>query len=172
MKIFFSMRHPGTLRNFGSTIREVARRGHESHLSFGMQDRLGDGRLLWELTDDCPSVTYSELTKKTPYRFWLGLARGVRLWADYLRYLGPEYREAFKLRERAEIRLPGALVTFSKLPLVNSQGGRRVLWTVLLWVEPDRHLGRCADRGPISRRGVGDPTRRSRIRPGRLHQER
>ena len=135
MKIFFSMRHPGTLRNFGSTIRELARRGHEIHLSFVMQDRLGDGRLLWELTDDCPSVTYSELTKKTPYRFWLGLARGVRLWADYLRYLGPEYRDAFKLRERAEIRLPGALVTFSKLPLVNSQGGRRVLWKVLLWVE-------------------------------------
>ena len=66
MKIFFSMRHPGTLRNFGSTIRELARRGHEIHLSFVMQDRLGDGRLLWELTDDCPSVTYSELTKKTP----------------------------------------------------------------------------------------------------------
>jgi len=135
MKIFYSMRHPGTIRNFGSTIRELARRGHDIHLSFVMQDRLGDGRLLWELTDDCPSVTYSELTKKTPYRFWLGLARGVRLWADYLRYLGPEYRAALKLRERAELRLPKALARFSQLPLVDSAVGRRVLWRLLLWIE-------------------------------------
>ena len=135
MKIFFSMRHPGTLRNFGSTVRELAARGHQIHLSFVMQDRLGDGRLLWELTDDCPSVMYSELTKKTPYRFWLGLARGVRLWSDYLRYLGPEYRDAAKLRERAAVRLPQVLVRLSLLPLVNTAAGRRLLWTWLLWIE-------------------------------------
>ena len=52
MKIFFSMRHPGALRNFASTIRGLADRGHEIHLAFVMQDKLGDGRLLWELTDD------------------------------------------------------------------------------------------------------------------------
>ena len=135
MKIFFSMRHPGTLRNFGSTVRELASRGHDIHLSFVMQDRLGDGRLLWELTDDCPSVTYSELTKKTPYRYWLGLARGVRLWADYLRYRAPEYQIAEKLRERAETRLPGTIAWFSGLPLVDSATGRRLLWKLLLWIE-------------------------------------
>jgi len=135
MKIFFSMRHPGALRNFGSTIRELVRRGHVVHLSFVMQDKQGDGRLLWELTDDCPTVTYSELTKKTPYRFWLGLARGVRFWSDQLRYLGPEYRDAVKLRERAEVRLPGVLVRFSRLFLVNTDLGRRLLWKLLLWIE-------------------------------------
>ena len=135
MKIFFSMRHPGTLRNFGSTIRELAARGHDIHLSFVMQDRLGDGRLLWELTDDYPTVTYSELTRKTPYRYWLGLARGVRLWADYLRYRAPDYRDAVKLRERAETRLPGSVAWLSQLPLVDSATGRRLLWKLLLWVE-------------------------------------
>ena len=136
MKILFSMRHPGALRNFASTVRELAKRGHRIHLAFVMQDKLGDGRLLWDLTDDYETITHTELAwKKTPYRFWLGLARGVRFWADFLRYLGPEYRDADKLRERAKLRLPRSLVGISKLPLVNSRPGRRLLSTLLLWVE-------------------------------------
>ncbi|MEE2636409.1 MAG: hypothetical protein VYE68_04160 [Acidobacteriota bacterium] len=136
MKIFFSMRHPGALRNFASTVRGLADRGHQIHLSFVMQDKLGDGRLLWELTDDYPNITHTELTnKKTPYRFWLGLARGARFWGDYLRYLGPEYRDAEKLRARAQLRLPWLLVGVSRAPLVNTTLGRRWLWRVLLWVE-------------------------------------
>ena len=136
MKILFSMRHPGALRNFASTVRELADRGHHVHLTFVMQDKLGDGRLLWDLTDDYATITHSELaTKKTPYCFWLGLARGVRFWADFLRYLGPEYRDADKLRERAQLRLPRSLVGFSKLPLINSGLGRRGLSRLLLWIE-------------------------------------
>jgi hypothetical protein len=136
MKILFSMRHPGALRNFASTVRELAKRGHHVHLAFVMQDKLGDGRLLWDLTDDYANITHTELAKKkTPYRFWLGLARGVRLWSDYLRYLAPEYRDADKLRDRAQLRLPRSLVGVSKLPLVNSAVGRRLLWTLLLWIE-------------------------------------
>ena len=136
MKILFSMRHPGALRNYASTIRELAERGHQIHLAFVMQDRLGDGRLLWDLTDDYSCITHSDLaSKKTPYRFWLGLARGVRFWADFLRYLGPEYRDAVKLRERAQLRLPRVLVGFSRLPLINSGAGRAFLWKLLLWIE-------------------------------------
>jgi hypothetical protein len=100
-----------------------------------MQDKLGDGRLLWDLTDDYPNVTHSELTKKTPYRFWLGLARGVRCWSDFLRYLGPEYRDAAQLRQRAQLRLPRVLAGVSRLPLINTRAGRRLLWTLLLWIE-------------------------------------
>ena len=136
MKILFSMRHPGALRNYASTIRELAERGHQIHLAFVMQDRLGDGRLLWDLTDDYPCITHSDLArKKTPYRFWLGLARGVRFWADFLRYLGPEYRDAVKLRERAQLRLPRVLVGLSRLPLINSGVGRAFLWKLLFWIE-------------------------------------
>jgi hypothetical protein len=77
MKILFSMRHPGALRNFASTLRELAQRGHDIHLAFMMQDKWGDGRLLWELTDTYPNITAGELGKKTPWRFWLGLARAT-----------------------------------------------------------------------------------------------
>lgn len=135
MKILFSMRHPGALRNFASTIRALESRGHQIHLSFIMQDKLGDGRLLWELTDDHPGVTYTELTKKTPWRFWLGLARAVRFWLDFLRYLAPEYRDAVELRARARMRVPSALVWLSTRPGVRSGVGRRVLSALLQAVE-------------------------------------
>ena len=132
MKIFFSMRHQGALRNFSSTVRALAERGHYVHLSFMIADRYGDGRLLHELLDDYPNITYGELAKKTPYRFWLSLARGVRRWVDYLRYLEPEYKGAVKLRERAQLRIPRIVAGFSRLPLVNSRAGRRALGRLLI----------------------------------------
>src|SRR5919106_5018307 len=106
MKILFSLRHPGALRNFASTIRELERRGHQIHLEFMMQDKLGDGRLLWELVDEHAGLSYGNLDKKTPWRFWLGLARGVRFCTDYVRYETPEYAHAGALRERAASRVP------------------------------------------------------------------
>ena len=93
MKILFSMRHPGALRNYTSTLKELARRGHQIHLAFMMQDKLGDGRMLWELTNDHPEITSHELGKKTPWRFWLGLARALRFTTDYVRYFTPEYKD-------------------------------------------------------------------------------
>jgi hypothetical protein len=123
MKILFSMRHSGALRNFSSTLAELARRGHQIHLAFMMQDKLGDGRLLWELTNDYAGITYGELGKKTPWRFWLGLARGVRSAADYVRYGSPEYKDAHALRQRAAERAPALLRWALALPGVRSRAG-------------------------------------------------
>ena len=123
MKVLFSMRHPGALRNFSSTIVELARAGHHIHLAFMMQDKWGDGRLLWELTNDYPNITSGELGKKTPWRFWLGMARAVRAAADYVRYETPEYTDAVALRERAASRIPGWLRGGLRLPLVRSRAG-------------------------------------------------
>ena len=125
MKILFSMRHPGALRNYTSTLKELARRGHQIHLAFMMQDKLGDGRMLWELTNDHPEITSHELGKKTPWRFWLGLARALRFTTDYVRYLTPEYKDATALRERAGLRIPGALRTFFRLPIFRTRLGVR-----------------------------------------------
>src|SRR5262245_7818525 len=123
MKILFSMRHSGALRNYASTIRELAQRGHHVHLVFMMHDKLGDGRLLWELSNDDARVTYSEFGKKTPWRFWLGLARGVRSASDYVRYGTPEYKDAHALRQRAAERVPAVLRGLLALPLVRSRAG-------------------------------------------------
>ena len=109
MRILFSMRHPGALRNYTSTLKELARRGHHIHLAFMMQDKLGDGRMLWELTNDHPEITSHELGKKTPWRFWLGLARALRFTTDYVRYLTPEYADATALaRSRSPRRSAAA----------------------------------------------------------------
>ena len=123
MKILFSMRHPGALRNYTSTLKELARRGHQIHLAFMMQDKLGDGRMLWELTNDHPEITSHELGKKTPWRFWLGLARVLRFTTDYVRYLTPEYTDATALRDRAGLRIPKPLRMFFRLPIFRTRVG-------------------------------------------------
>jgi len=129
------MRHSGALRNFGSTLAELARRGHQIHLAFMMQDKLGDGRMLWELTNDYAAITYGELGKKTPWRFWLGLARAVRSAADYVRYATPDYRDAHALRERAAERVPAILCWALRLPLVRTRAGLSFVSRVLDVIE-------------------------------------
>jgi hypothetical protein len=135
MKILFSMRHPGALRNYTSTLKELARRGHHIHLAFMMQDKLGDGRMLWELTNDHPEITSHELGKKTPWRFWLGLARALRFTTDYVRYLTPEYADATALRDRAGLRIPGPLRAFFRLPIVRTRAGVAAAAATLRTVE-------------------------------------
>ena len=147
MKILFSMRHAGALRNFASTIRRLAERGHHIHLAFVIPDKIGTESLLWELTDAYPNITHSDPVPaaKKDYPFWLLLARGVRYWADYLRYLGPEYRKAERLRSRAADPLPRLLIRFSTLPLVNSAHGRRWLTAVLRAIEQALPTDRWVD---------------------------
>ena len=135
MKILFSMRHPGALRNYTSTLKELARRRHHIHLAFMMQDKLGDGRLLWELTNDHPEITYLELGKKTPWRFWLGLARVLRFTTDYVRYLTPEYADATALRDRAGLRIPRAVRLFFRLPFFRTRMGGATAAATLRTIE-------------------------------------
>ena len=70
MRILFSMRHSGALRNFASTLLALASRNHQVHLVFSQQDREGDSRLLWELTNGSPNITCSDLENKAPWRVW------------------------------------------------------------------------------------------------------
>ena len=90
MRILFSLRHSGALRNFASTLQALAERNHHIHLVFAKRDKEGDERLLEDLTSRWPTITCGELRKKTPWRFWLGLARAARYSVDYVRYLTPE----------------------------------------------------------------------------------
>src|SRR5262245_50536622 len=129
------MRHSGALRNYSSTIGELVRRGHHVHLVFMMADKLGDSRLLWEITNTHDNVTFSEVGKKTPWRFWLGLARGVRAASDYVRYGTPEYKDAHALRQRAAERVPAIFRGFLTLPIVRSRSGLAAVSGVLNVIE-------------------------------------
>jgi hypothetical protein len=121
MKILFSMRHSGALRNYSSTVEELARRGHHLHLAFMMRDKLADPRLLEALTGRYPHITHE--AAEVSRRAWLGMARATRSTADYLRYRTPEYRDAAALYERAAARVSPAVQAFSRLPVVRTRRG-------------------------------------------------
>jgi hypothetical protein len=133
MKILFSMRHPGALRNFASTVEELARRGHQIHLTFLMRDKLSDPRLLETLTAAYPAITHdwAEVSR----RAWLGMARAIRSTGDYLRYRAPEYRDATALNERAADRVSSLVQGFTRLPIVRTAGGLRFCTRVLRAIE-------------------------------------
>jgi hypothetical protein len=135
VKVLFSMRHTGALRNFASTIRALAERGHRVHLVFAKQDKEGDDRLLRELTAAYPAITASEIEGKVPYRFWLGLARGARYTVDYVRYLTPEYAATSSLTNRARSKAPPVMRWLVERKMFRHRVGNRLLRRALLAVE-------------------------------------
>ena len=124
MRILFSMRHAGALRNFASTLEELARRGHRVHLTFLTRDKLDDERILNDLTARYPGITNGGITAVSRTH-WLGLARNARALADHARYAAPEFERAHALRARAAERVPVHLR--SLLRLVGGQSGRRLI---------------------------------------------
>ena len=134
MRILFSMRHTGALRNFASTLRELAQRNHRVHLVFAKQDKEGDTRLLRELTSD-PRITAAEIERKMPWRFWLGLARGARYSVDYMRYLTPEYDGVTSLTARARAKAPPFMRWLVERSWFRTRPGHRLLRHALLAVE-------------------------------------
>jgi hypothetical protein len=135
MRILFSMRHPGGLRNFASTLRALAERQHRIHLVFAKQDKEGDDRLLRELTTAYPNITAGEIERKIPWRFWLGLARAARYTVDYVRYLTPEYEGITSLTERARAKAPSPMRWLVERPVFRRRAGNRFLTRLLLAVE-------------------------------------
>jgi hypothetical protein len=130
--ILFSMRHAGALRNFASTLEELARRGHRVHLTFLTRDKLDDERILSDLTSRFPGITNGGITAVSRSR-WLGLARHARALADYARYAAPEFERAHALRDRAAERVPTRLR--SLLPFIRRQSGRRLIAAVMAAIE-------------------------------------
>lgn len=134
MKIFFSMRHSGAIRNFGSVIRTLADEGNELHLSFVMEDKVGDERIVMELSNDYPAITYGWLPKRTGVR-WFEFARAVRFTIDLLRYRLPMYADATALRARAERRVPRPARWLTRLPFFRWKAFNRAAHRALLMIE-------------------------------------
>jgi hypothetical protein len=134
MKIVFSMRHSGALRNFASTVEELARRGHRIHLIFVRRDKLGESRLLHELTGAYPAITFAEPIDKV-LRPWATLARAVRSVGDYARYRAPAYTDAHALRDRATRHLSPSTRRLIELPLLRTRAGLALLTRALRLVE-------------------------------------
>ncbi len=141
MKIFFSMRHSGAIRNFESVIRALCEQGHELHLSFLLPDKLGDGqvvegddRIVARLSREFPKLTFGWIPKRSGSP-WFDFSRAVRFLGDFLRYRLPEYDGARKLRERAEIRLPRLIRPLTRFPLLRWRPVNRFVSSLLGVVE-------------------------------------
>ena len=128
------MRHLGSLRVYEPVIRELAARGHSLHLALGRAEALGWTTALDNLVADCPTVTYS-WGSASPAAFWAEVAKTLRLWADYLRYLEPAYDPFPKLKQRAAEKVPPRLLAIANRPAFQNPANRRRLTRVLRTLE-------------------------------------
>ena len=121
MKIVFSAGHFGFLRNFHSTLRLLAERGHRVHLIGDRRDQTDGQRMVDDLQRDYPGSFTSEILPIPKQWLWYGLGTALRTSLDYWRYLRPEYRDAISLRARARQQAPAPAAWLGHVP------GRRAL---------------------------------------------
>jgi len=129
MKILFCLRSTVYARNFESTLRMLAERGHDVHI---VADRhwADSDELVRRLCDAHPSIHYSE-PPIVPFNAWSFFGSELRAGMDYLRYLGPEFADAAKLRVRAERNAPPFVLSILERPGMNTPAGRRLLGRML-----------------------------------------
>jgi hypothetical protein len=126
LKILFSATHFGFLRNFQSTIRLLAERGHELHLLAERSDTIDGQKMADILAAEHPAITFERL-RPSRHRIWYALAAGIRASLDYWRYLDPRWDHASKLRARAAEQAPRFARIAAALPLTGSRRGLAAL---------------------------------------------
>jgi hypothetical protein len=99
MRILIQMPFPGYLRNYGSTVRLLAERGHRVLLSYDAPDKRRDpSALLYESHEGIDLVAPIPPARR---RFERAIA-GLRLAIDYVRYLDRRFAGSPYLRRRLE----------------------------------------------------------------------
>jgi hypothetical protein len=130
LRILFAALHYGYFRNLESVVDELARRGHDVHLTAERQDSALGGRDIVErLAARHATVTFGMMPRRE--RAYFFLASKIRLSLDYLRYLRPEYARTPALRHRARVRTPRGLLRALRLPFLRASTGRRLVAGVL-----------------------------------------
>jgi hypothetical protein len=130
MKILFVMRNTVYVRNFESTLRLLAVRGHQVHIAAEPHRFLDDSVLLDGLTAGSSAITYAPLPDREPHG-WTLFAEALRRAVDTLRYYGSEYDAAPKLRARAERGAPAFVAPLLRTALVRFGAVR---WLVSRWI--------------------------------------
>lgn len=110
MRIVFFIGHDGFLRNFGSTVRGLAERGHDVHLAMhGRRPELMNGVATAEaFAAEYPSLTFdlSPRGADGPDAAFTESAQQAR---DYWFYTAPRFSKSRTLRARAERQAPPRL---------------------------------------------------------------
>lgn len=147
MKILFVLRSTVYVRNFESTIRHLAARGHRVQL-VAPEHRLHAAPVLTgTFESEYATVTYRPEPEAEPHG-WTLAGEALRRGVDYMRYLGPEYRDSPKLRARAERTAPPFVTALLRWPVVSSATGRS-------WLDRGlRYCDRALPRDPAVDRFV------------------
>ena len=136
MRILFVMRNHGYLRNYASTIRLLAARGHEVIVGSRGRERhmaVDTEGFLTSLSGEYRGVTVMDLPKRTDR--WRPLATGVRAVRNALRYRHPRLRGARALAERAEAHLRKEAPRAAERGLPDSWASASVLSSLASLVE-------------------------------------
>jgi len=120
------MRSTVYVRNFESTLRLLAERGHHVHVAAEPYRALDHADLMGRLCRECPGITHGIPPPSLDSR-WSYVGYELRRGIDYLRYLEPEYRHSPKLRQRAEVKAPGFLKASLPRRLSATRLGRQAL---------------------------------------------
>ena len=123
MRILYLLTHTGLFRNFESTLRLLAERGHEVRVA--VDSERYPSAAFEALLAQHPNVTRTS-TPPAPEDRWSALGRGVRAASDYLRYLEPRYANASKLRARALRQVPPWLRRAVAQPADRARADRRL----------------------------------------------
>jgi hypothetical protein len=130
VRILFAALHYGYFRNLESVVDELARRGHDVHLTAERQDSaLGGHDIVERLAARHQTVTLGMMPRRERADFFL--ASKIRLSLDYLRYLRPEYANTPALQRRARLRTPRGLLRALRLPILGAPAGRRLMVRLL-----------------------------------------
>jgi hypothetical protein len=167
MKILFSVSSFGFLRNFQSTIRLLAERGHAIHVIAERTDAIDGQKMVDSLKADHPSIEY-EFVPSSRHRLWYALGTGVRAALDYWRYLDARWDHSPKLRGRAAEQAPAFAVAIGSLPVFGSRAGRALL--IRLFHAIDRVLPPPAEVTDVFRRIQPDLTLLTPLLYFRSHQ--
>jgi hypothetical protein len=98
MKVLFAALSLAHFRNFESAIRELARRGHQVHLTSDEPEALGGEALAQRLAADFPGLVAWDRVPSLEDEPWYDAARRMRVALDYVRVLEPRYPAKLRLR--------------------------------------------------------------------------
>jgi len=151
MNILFVIKNSANLRTLAPVLRLLDERGHRIALACKDVKSRESHEQLQELVHGSAGISTVDLPfVRTPG--WSDLASSVRRSADYLRYFDPVYRDADKLRARAEEEAPPSIRRVGRAAGA-VPGGARALRHTLEGVErclepPERMVRFLAQQAP------------------------
>jgi hypothetical protein len=135
LRVLFLMRHFMYLRNYESTLRLLASRGHDVVLGYEeMHTKVSDdiAGLARSLAAELPNVDVRQMPVRRDT--WASLASQMRSLRNYCRYLTPRFQRAVKCAERAESHLMPQLRKWANRRAIRQGWAERVAgW--LAWLE-------------------------------------